>query len=179
MSEDEIWKINSKELPTLEEVDNKVRELLKYIYEKDYSKFVLNQGRGHYLIVTKGYLYYPPINLTIISHPNDGERALFISISRKIPISNEQEFVKLAKSVGDMFSIEFEQIERKYAKEENVFKANFASISARIHALALRDSAWFFLMLSKILKLDDIILGKVKDEGLPKDDKNVAGLDYT
>ncbi len=178
-----VWKLNPETLPLLPDVEDKLKEILSLIYEDDYSRFVLEQGKGTYSIITKGYMYFSPIVLSIVSHPDDTNRVLFINVSRRIPISSEEEFVRLSSELGDMFALEFEEIKRKYGDEEDkVFNLKFANVSAKIHALSLRDSAWFLMVLSKLIKIDNILLGtrpSKYDDQYPKSEDKKSELEFT
>ena len=154
-------KIDPNELPTVEDVHKLVRGILKSLYAEDYDKFVLEEGSGHFIIITKGYLYYPPINITIGQHPDDESKALFVQILRKIPIENEKEIAKLAKISGGVFSIGLDEIVRDYGDGKE-HKIRFVTLTARLHSFSIKDTGWFFLTLSKFIKMDDILLGGLK-----------------
>lgn len=161
---EELKTLPLEEFPTMKEVDDMLEGFLRYIYEDDFDKFVLKQDTGRFLLVTKGYRYYSPIAITTVSHPDDEKRALFINIERSFPIANEIELVWLSNVLGENFSLKYEEIERSYNinSGEKKYSVRFVTVTARLHALSIKDSSWFYLTLSKMLKIDNLILGEVK-----------------
>lgn len=177
-----------EEFPTMKEVDELLESFLKYVYEDDFHKFVLKQNAGRYLLITKGYRYYSPISITTVSHPDDENRALFINIERSFPVSNEIELVWVSNVLGETFNIKYEEIERTYLSDsgENKYTVRYVVVTARLHALSIRDSSWFYLTLSKMLKVDNLILGEIRsisenynDYGKIRESSEKNSMDYT
>ncbi len=167
--------IDPSKLPTVGEIDQLILKYLEYLYEKDLEKFVLRQGEGRFLIIPRGYNYFAPIIITVVFHPSNEDRALFVNIERRIPISNEKEFIELAKKMEDMFNIGYKELKRDYGGENKEFTLKFMVISAKVHALTLEDPAWFFLLLSRLLKIDSFLLGERKE--IKKEEENNGATD--
>ncbi len=157
--------INPDKLPTVKEIDQLILKYLEYLYERDLEKFVLRQGKGRFLIIPRGYNFFAPIIITVVFHPSNEDKALFVNLERRIPISDEKEFIELAKKVEDVFNIGYKEIKRNYGEGSDEFILKFMVLSAKVHALTLEDPAWFYLLLSRLLKIDTILLGEKKEMG--------------
>lgn len=174
-----------EEFPTMDEVDELLESFLRNIYEDDFEKFVLKQDKGHYLIVSKGYRLYPPIIIATIGHPDGDDKALFVNIERSFPIANELELIWISNALGENFNIKYEEIERVYREgsEEKKYTLRYVTVTTRLHSLSIKDSSWFYLTLSRILKIDNLILGVMNNDKYnslrlnKKEEKNY--MDYT
>ncbi len=161
-----IKKIDPKALPTMEEVSKKIEKILRALFRDSYSKYVIKQDNTKFLILPPRYYYFPPIVILINSHPDDESRALFISLTRRIPLDSNDDLFEILGSVDELLGGYLEIVHRseeaKLRGDEEANKMYYLVLTHKLHALAMEDEAWFLLILTALIRADEKLFSKVQ-----------------
>ncbi len=167
-------------LPSVSEISMTIEKILKKIFRENYSKYVLKHDDKRYVILPPRYLHFPPILITIQEHPDSSEKALFLTISRRIPIDSREDIREILKSLGSIMSVSVEIIKRPWSKrdEKNAVSIYYLLLSSRIHSLSIKDKAWLLLALSSFIRLDENFM--LEDEKpIDRAQKHFSSVEYT
>jgi len=173
-------KMDPGELPTIEYVSNVVESILKSVFRENFHKYVIRQEKGRFIILPPRYLHFPPILITIQSHPEREDRALFVTISRRIPIDSKEDVKQILANLDGLMHIEIEEIERAYdsSKDKDKLKMSYLLLSYRMHALSIQDKAWLLLAFSSAIRLDEKFMVE-KERVLRKEERGGPSVEYT
>lgn len=144
-------------LPSISDTSRIIESALKTIFGDSYHKYVLKHSKKRYIVLPPRYLHLPPILITIQEHPKIPDKALFLTISRRIPVDSKEDIKKILRSLSGIISTGIEIINRPLyeKKSKETISIYYLLVSSRIHSLALRDKAWLLLALSSIMRLDE------------------------
>ena len=173
-------KMDPEELPTIEYVSNIIESILRSVFRENFHKYVIRQEKRRFIVLPPRYLHFPPILITIQSHPEREDRALFITISRRIPIDSTEDVKRILANLDGLMHIEIEEIERAYnsGKDKDRLKMNYLLLSYRMHALSIQDKAWLLLAFSSAIRLDEKFM--VEKERVSRKEERVApSAEYT
>jgi len=160
-----LEKIDPEDLPDIEDIEDYVEKALRRIYKDAYEKYVIKQDAQRFLVLPPRYLHLPPALISIQPHPRNEKKALFISITRRIPIASEEDFNNIMSRLPDLLGCGLEVMKRPRSGTSEPIKLLYLIIGTRVHVLSLRDFAWFLLILSSvIIRVDDLLLEIGKDD---------------
>ena len=154
-----LEKIDPNALPNIEDIGDYVEKALRRIYKDAYEKYVIRQDTQRFLVLPPRYLHLPPALVSIQSHPRNSKKALFVSITRRIPVTSEEDFDSIMSRIPDLIGCSLEIMKRPRLRTSEQIKLKYLIIGTRVHVLSLRDFAWFLLILSSvIIRVDDLLL---------------------
>ena len=167
-------------LPSILDTSQIIENVLKTIFRDNYSKYVLKHSEKRYIILPPRYLHFPPILITIQEHPDSSDKALFLTISRRIPIDSREDIRKILSSLSSLMSVSLETINRPWSegKDNESVPIHYLLLSSRIHSLALKDKTWLLLALSSIIRLDESFMSEEEKHG-DKARKHFPSVEYT
>ena len=178
-----IRKINPENLPSIDETSELIESILKAVFKDNFSKYVIKQRINRFLVLPPRYLHFPPILITIQSHPENDSKALFVTISRRIPLASDEELSQLLNRIGGFLNIEIEKIRRPYKQkkaDDKFFEITYLLLANRIHVFSLKDQAWLLLALSTMIRIDDkLVMEEEAKDFREKEKTHLPTVEYT
>jgi len=167
-------------LPSISDTSRIIENVLKTIFRDNYYKYVLKHSEKRYIILPPRYLHFPPILITIQEHPELSDRALFLTISRRIPIDSKEDIKKILNSLSSIMNVSVEIINRplREGKDRESVPIHYLLLSSRIHSLALKDKTWLLLALSSIIRLDENFMSEEEKQG-DESRRDFPSIEYT
>ncbi|MHA1615848.1 MAG: hypothetical protein ACTSX9_00820 [Candidatus Njordarchaeales archaeon] len=181
--DDKFRSVSLEEFPYITEVGDELEKILRDIFKENYKRYVIRQETSRFIILPPRYLHFPPILITIQPHPNDKERALVINISRRIPIDSQESIPKIVGNITGVLGVDVEVLHRPYKGEEQKDRRQgveiyYLVLSHRLHVFSLRDKAWFLLILSSMIDVDNKLIVE-KEEIISEKRKETVSVEYT
>lgn len=170
-----------EDLPNITEVSEAIERLLQNIFRDNYSKYVIKHNNKRFLILPPRYLHFPPILITIQEHPENSNKALFLTISRRVPIDSQENIRDFLSKLSTMMHVTIESITRPKNMQSNIktMQIHYLLLSTRIHSLAIKDKTWLLLAFSSMIRLDEELMSESEDEKQEESKKPFPPIEYT
>ncbi len=173
-------KVSANEFPRISDLSRVIEDTLQSIFQENYPKYVIKHSDRRFIVLPPRYLHLPPILISIQEHPEASGRALFLTLSRRIPIDSQEDIKNILNEINSMIHVDIETIYRPWEKRDkkDTKPIRYLLLSSRIHALAVRDKTWLLLALSSMIRLDEkFMIGDEKT--IEKTKKSFPPTEYT